>query len=101
MTHSNRRYNATLTTNTDAPIGRAGGMGTKRSYQEQLGKSQAKVNPKILASLQELCRVCVWVCVCLCVCMCACARACAHVCASVRLLMKGCSEREGCATVLL
>jgi len=32
-------------------------MGTKRTYQEQLGKSQAKVNPKILASLEELCRV--------------------------------------------
>ncbi|KAF5827092.1 glycosyltransferase family 20-domain-containing protein [Dunaliella salina] len=49
-------YNATLTTNTDAPIGRVGGLGTKRTYQEQLGKSQAKVNPKILASLQELSR---------------------------------------------
>ncbi len=50
-------YNATLTSNTDAPINRAGGMGTKRTYQEQLGKSQAKVNPKILEALQELSRV--------------------------------------------
>ena len=57
LSHTNFRYNATLTINADVPVGRAGGLGTKRGYQEQLGKSQAKVNPKILASLHELSQV--------------------------------------------
>lgn len=52
-------YNATLTTSVDAGgTGRTGGMGGggSKRHTEHL-KSLAKVNPKVLACIEELCQV--------------------------------------------
>lgn len=54
-----RRYNATLTSQLEGGgggVGRGGGGGGPKRHTEAL-KALAKVNPRVLAAIQELCQV--------------------------------------------